>query len=229
MTGRVRSVLILPSLLLMAGAALAQQSQPTPNTNTPAQTGPSVNDPRNPAPNSGAGTNPGGMTGPSSSGAAVDPKTYKIGAEDIILVRVWREPEISGFYTVRPDGKFTMPLIREVEASGMTPDELSKSLTEKLGQFYNKPDVTVSVQQVLSKKYSIIGEVNRTGPFPLVTPTRVLDALANAGGFHEFANTKKIRIVRGTTRLNFNYNEVIKGKHPEQNVLLENGDLIIVP
>lgn len=147
----------------------------------------------------------------------------------MIQVRVWREPEVSGTFTVLADGKISMPLVKEIQAAGMTPFELEKQITEKLSTFIQRPDVNVTVVSVQSKKYSIIGSVNRTGSFPLVGPTTVLDALAGAGGFHEFANTKKITIARGAKRLRFNYNEVLKGKHPEQNIQLENGDLIIVP
>ncbi|MFN3324454.1 MAG: polysaccharide biosynthesis/export family protein [Bryobacteraceae bacterium] len=162
-------------------------------------------------------------------GAPVDPRTYKIGPEDVVVVRVWREPELSGAIVVRPDGKIAMPLIGEVEAAGATPEELNGRIIEALSKFMNRPEVTVAIQQVNSKKYYISGEVFRPGAFPLVTPTTVLSALTNAGGFREFANTKKITILRGTERLKFNYRDVIKGKNTAQNVLLEPDDHIIVP
>jgi polysaccharide export outer membrane protein len=130
---------------------------------------------------------------------------------------------------VRPDGKITLGLGGEVQAAGLTPDALGKKITEVLSNFVNSPQVTVSVQQVNSKRYYISGEVNRSGVFPMVMPTTILEALVNAGGFRDFANSKKIVILRGTKRLNFNYKEVIKGKNLEQNVLLENGDHIVVP
>ena len=161
-------------------------------------------------------------------GAAVDPNKYIIGPEDILRILVWREPDLSGIYAVRPDGKITMPLIGELQAAGLTPEQLKKSLMEALLKYINNPDVTVMVQDVRSKKYYLDGEVNRPGLFPLVTPTTVLEALSNAGGFKEFANQKKIRILRHGAILKFNYKEVTNGKHMEQNIYVENGDHIIV-
>jgi polysaccharide export outer membrane protein len=161
--------------------------------------------------------------------APVDPKTYVIGPEDILLVRVWRESELSGGVQVRPDGKITLPLIGELDAAGLTPEGLKAKIVEALSEFINKPEVLVSLQAVQSKKYYIVGGVGRPGTFPLVVPLTVLEALTNAGGFREFANTKKITILRGTKILKFNWNEVVKGKNMQQNVLIENGDYIVVP
>jgi polysaccharide export outer membrane protein len=159
----------------------------------------------------------------------VDPNLYKIGTEDVISVRVWREPELTMQQTVRPDGKITMPLIGDINANDVTPKELTAVITEKLKEFINNPNVMVTVEQVRSKKYTITGEVNRPGSYPLLTATTVLDALTNSGGFRDFANKKKISIIRGGERLRFNYNEVIEGKNMEQNIILANGDLIVVP
>lgn len=161
--------------------------------------------------------------------APVDPNTYKIGPNDVLNIRVWREEGLSGPVQVRPDGKITLPLAGEVKASGLTPEQLRDSVVTALSNFINKPEVTISVQQVLSKKYYISGEMARTGTFPLVVPTTVLEAVANAGGFREFANKKKIIIMRGTERLKFNYNDIMKGKNLEQNILLQDGDHIFVP
>ncbi len=161
--------------------------------------------------------------------AGVDPTTFQIGAEDILFIQVWREPDFTRQVIVRPDGKITMPLIGEIQASGITPDQLGKSLTESLNKYLNNPQVSVSVLAVNSKKYYITGEVNKPGSFPLVVPTRVLEALSNAGGFRDFANEKKIVILRKGERLKFNYKEVVKGKNMDQNIYLENGDYIVVP
>jgi polysaccharide export outer membrane protein len=159
----------------------------------------------------------------------VDPNLYKIGTEDVISVRVWREPELTMQQTVRPDGKITMPLIGDVNANDITPKALTAVITDKLKEFINNPNVMVTVEQVRSKKFTITGEVNRPGSYPLLAATTVLDALTNAGGFRDFANKKKISIIRGGERLRFNYNEVIEGKNMEQNITLMNGDLIVVP
>jgi polysaccharide export outer membrane protein len=131
--------------------------------------------------------------------------------------------------TVRPDGKITMPLIGDVNANDITPKALTAVITDKLKEFINNPNVMVTVEQVRSKKFTITGEVNRPGSYPLLAATTVLDALTNAGGFRDFANKKKISIIRGGERLRFNYNEVIEGKNMEQNITLMNGDLIVVP
>lgn len=161
--------------------------------------------------------------------APVDPKTYVIGPEDILAVRVWREPELSGAVQVRPDGKITLPLIGELEAAGQTPEGLKNKVVEALQEFIVKPDVIVSLQSVQSRKYYITGEVSRPGTFPLIVPVTVLEALTNAGGFREFANTKKITILRKGKILKFNYNDVVKGKNMQQNIPIENGDYIVVP
>ena len=166
---------------------------------------------------------------PDAAAAPVDPKSYRIGAEDTLMVRVWREPEVSATVIVRPDGRITLPLIGEVQAGGKTPNELDEMVTEKLSEFLNRPEVMVAVQQVRSKKYYLTGQVNRTGSFPLVVPTTVLEALSGAGGFQQWAKKKKITILRGSQRFKFNYNDVIKGKNMDQNIYLENGDHIIVP
>ncbi|MBL8230709.1 MAG: polysaccharide biosynthesis/export family protein [Bryobacterales bacterium] len=162
-------------------------------------------------------------------GAPVDPKTYKIGAEDIIGIKVWREPDLSGPVMVRPDGKISLPLVGEIQAGGETPESLAKLITEGLGKTMTKPEVFVSVQQVNSKRYYVTGEVNKPGVFSLVTPVSVLEALSLSGGLREFADQKKIIIVRGNQRLKFNYKEVLAGKNLKQNIMVEPGDNIIVP
>ena len=166
---------------------------------------------------------------PESVGAAVDPNKYVLGSEDVIFIKTWREPDFSFQVAVRPDGKITVPLVGEVQAGGLTPQQLTTELKESLSKFINKPDVTIFVTDVRSKKYFIDGQVNRAGSFPLVTPTTVLEALSNAGGFRDFANTKKIKVLRGTKSFRFNWKDVTSGKKQEQNILLESGDHIIVP
>jgi polysaccharide biosynthesis/export protein len=161
--------------------------------------------------------------------AAVDPHTYVVGAEDVLFIRVWREMDFTGSYIVRPDGKITIPLVGDVQAAGLTPERLGSQLAQALADFINKPDVSVTVSQVNSKKYYITGQVFRSGEFPMVVPTRIFDALSNGGGFRDFANRKKIIIVRGAQRIKFNYDDIIKGKNLEQNIFLENGDTIVVP
>jgi len=162
------------------------------------------------------------------TGQPIDPKTYKIGPEDILFVEVWKEPDHSGTFMVRPDGKITLSLIGDLQAESLTPERLSAQITEALSQLLEHPQVTVRVVQVNSKKFRVTGQVNKPGSFPLVTPVHVFDAINDAGGFQEFANKKNIVILRANKPLKFNYNDFIKGKNPEQNILLENGDTIIV-
>lgn len=161
---------------------------------------------------------------------AVDPKSYLIGAEDILKIEVFRDPELSRLVNVRPDGKITLPLVNDLQAAGLTPERLTAQLKEALTQFMNNPEVTITVMAVNSKSFTVTGRVNRSGKFPLVTPIRVFDALGLAGGFQDFANTKKITIVRGSDRLTFNYNDYVKGKKEAlgQNILLQNGDTVLV-
>jgi len=160
---------------------------------------------------------------------AVDQEKYQIGPEDLLFIRVWREPDFTLAVAVRPDGKITMPLIGEVRAAGQSPLQLTAALKQLLMQYLNNPDVSVFVTEVRSRKFYIDGEVNRPGSFALVTPMSVLEALSHGGGFREFANTKKIRVLRGGQIRRFNYKEVTNGKHLEQNIAVEGGDHIIVP
>jgi polysaccharide export outer membrane protein len=216
---QVKAQFVVSSCLLWTlaiGSLGAQQPpppQPPPSTRPASPQQPSTIDPPN-----------------KSVGQPVDPNKYVIGPEDVLGITVWREPDLSGVVAVRPDGKITRPFIGEVQAGGVSPAQLTKDLTEKFAVYINRPDVTVIVQEVRSKKYYIDGLVNHPGEFPLVTPTRVFEALSKAGGFQEWAKRTAIRIVRdgGKRIFKFNYKEVTNGKHMEQNIELENGDHIIV-
>ncbi|HTS77301.1 MAG TPA: polysaccharide biosynthesis/export family protein [Bryobacteraceae bacterium] len=162
----------------------------------------------------------------------IDPKTYVIGAEDILNIRVWRENDFSGPRGVRPDGKITMPLVGDLQASGLTPARLADQIKQALSSNLKDPEVEVDVIQVNSKKYNMAGGVNRPGPYPMVTPVTVFQAINNAGGFKDFANQKDIIVLRadGKTRLKFNYKDFVKhGENKKNvNVLLENGDTVLV-
>jgi polysaccharide export outer membrane protein len=223
----MRTVISVPTAMALAFCGMLIAQQPTPQAAPPATATTSQTDPANAgtAVPATAVTEPKPVTAP----APVDPKAYLIGAEDVISIRVWKEPENSGQFVVRPDGKISIPLIGEVQAAGLTPEKLSESIATGLQKVMVHPEVTVGVEKVNSKKYYIQGEVNKPGSYPLVIDTTVLEALVNAGGFREFANSKKIVILRGSDRLKFNYREVTKGKKMEQNILVKNGDQIIVP
>lgn len=164
--------------------------------------------------------------------AAVDNKSYIIGAEDILAVLVWGQQPLSGSFMVRPDGKFSLPLVGDVQAAGETPEELAKEIEQKLkdAKILLDPNVTVGLTAIHSKKYFIEGEVNHPGSFDLTVPTTVMQGLVNAGSFRDFAKKSDIIILRdgGKKVLHFNYNQVIKGKHLDENVLLEPNDHIII-
>lgn len=217
-----RSSKVLASAVCACALWIAQlggQTSPPPpapqrNTETPKQ--PAVVTPQ-----------PGGAAnGPS---AAVDSNSYKVDSPDTLNVRVWHEADFSGIYSVHPDGKITVPLIGDVQAGGRTPVEIEKTLREALAKYVVNPLVTVTVQEVLSKRYYMDGEINRPGEYALVSPTTVLEAISKAGGLAGFANPKKIYILRGDQRIPFNYKDVIHGKHLEQNIQLKPGDHIVTP
>ncbi len=160
--------------------------------------------------------------------APVDPKTYKIGPEDVVSIMVWREKDVSGMFVVRPDGRITLPLAGEIIVNDQTPEQVQAKVIELYSKFFNKPEISVSLARIGSKKFYLVGQVMRTGIFPLVVPINILEAINSAGGFQEFANRKKVVILRGDKQIKFNYEEVIKGKNMSQNIQVENGDHIIV-
>lgn len=160
--------------------------------------------------------------------------SYIIGPDDVLAVNVWKEPEVSRTVPVRSDGKISLPLAGEVQASGQTPRQLEQSLSARLKSFISEPEVTVIVEQIKSQKFNMLGQVARPGSYPLSSSSTVLDAIALAGGFRDFAKQKSIYVLRqnpdGTqSRLPFNYKDVIKGKNPEQNIKLQSNDTIVVP
>ena len=157
----------------------------------------------------------------------VNPNSYIIGGEDILFIKTWRQPDFTFNTAVRPDGKITIPLVGEVTAGGKTPSQLEKEIATGLANFIQNPEVSVTVLEVRSKKYYVVGEVMRAGSFPLAGPITVMEALSQCG-FAPFANKKKIRILRGTQSYPFNFEEVTRGKRMEQNIPLENGDYVIV-
>jgi polysaccharide export outer membrane protein len=168
------------------------------------------------------------------SAAGVRPDSYIIGAEDVITVYVWKEPDMTKTVPVRPDGMISLPLIGEIKAAGYTPVQLQDVVAESMKKLISDPQVTVIVEKVSSLSFNIVGEVNHPGYFPLTRRMTVLDALAMAGGFKDFAKTKKVYVLRtaanGTQeRLPFNYKDVINGKNPQQNIELLPRDTVVVP
>jgi len=163
--------------------------------------------------------------------AAAEPKAYVIGPLDVLVVKVWNQPNLSGAVNVGPDGMISLQLVGEIKADGLTAKQLRDVITQKLKDCcVNNPEGEVDVQVAKnnSKRYYVYGGVGKPGEYPLDRDTSVMDAMSLVGGFRDFANKKKIRILRGTKTFYFNYNEVSKGKHMDQNILLENGDRIFV-
>ena len=157
---------------------------------------------------------------------------YVIGADDTLHISVWKEPDLSETLPVRPDGKISMPLLNDVTAAGLTPLQLKDSLTEKLKKYIADPRVTVVVTAMNSRRIFVSGEVLHTGPMVLLPHMTMLQALSQAG-FTQFANVKGIYLLRTENgkqeKVPFNYKEVIKGNHPEQNIVLKPGDTLVVP
>ncbi|HKD08038.1 MAG TPA: polysaccharide biosynthesis/export family protein [Bryobacteraceae bacterium] len=162
---------------------------------------------------------------------APTPNPYVIGALDVLDIRVWNSPNLSGIFAIGSDGLLSMPLLGQLKADGETVDSLTRLVRNRLGAsvFECPPEVNIQVLRNNSKKYYIYGGVLRQGEFPLNGPMTVMDAFANCGGFKDFANLKKIYVLRGNQKLNFNYKEVSQGKNPAQNITLRNGDRIFVP
>ena len=160
-------------------------------------------------------------------------RTYVIQPGDVLEVQVWKETEVSKQVPVRPDGKISLPLINDVQAAGLTADQLTADLTEKFKKFISEPQVTVIVTQVNSQRIYVMGEVLRGGTYPLLPGMTVLQGLSDAGGFTTFASPKKIYVLRDEggkhVKLPFDYNSVVKGRKAEENVPLMAGDTIVVP
>ncbi len=161
------------------------------------------------------------------------PTDYVIGADDQLAIIFWREQEMSAEVAVRPDGKISLPLINDIQASGLTPEQLRVSISEAATKFIEGPTVTVVVKAINSRRVFITGQIGKPGPYPLTAPTTVLQLLALAGGVAEYAKSENIQVMRTedgkTTNYRFNYKDVTKGKKLEQNVMLKPGDTVIVP
>jgi len=212
----------------------AEAAKPSADSATPAVTSPEKNGapaPSEPIPNPNAPAastgSPRVTTTPSTS--PPEPRTpYVVGTLDVLEVRIWNDPKLSGIYTIRPDGILSLPLVGEFRADGYTVPQLTKVIKDKLGTLINDPEVNIQGVKINSKRVFVFGGVQRPGEMALYQDMTVLDALSNVG-FKDFANPKKIRIMRGTQTFLFNYKDVSRGKHMEQNIYLQNGDRIFVP
>ena len=162
-------------------------------------------------------------------------QVYRIGPMDLLQISVWKQPELNvKSLVVRLDGKISMPLVDDVQAAGLSALELKNVLSERLSEFITNPHVTVVVREINSKRIYVIGEVAREGPQVFQSEMRVVDAIASAGGFREFAGRNRIKIIRdrngrGPTEFVFDYPSFVTGEMLQQNILLLPGDRIVVP
>src|SRR6202795_47052 len=214
-----RRITLMAALLILASIGALAQSNSAPPPAAPAA--PATDKPAGDKPAEGARN-------------AHSDSSYVIGANDVLAVNVWKEPDISRSVPVRSDGKISLPLVGELQASGETPRQLEQEISTRLKNYISEPEVTVIVTDSKSQKINIMGMVTRPGAYLLTSSTTVLDSIPRAGGFKDFAKQKSIYVLRQSAdgkqeRLSFNYKEVIKGKNPEQNIRLQAGDTVVVP
>src|SRR5208282_370541 len=209
-------VLALLAVFCLPAAAVAQQGAAA-NKNAKSQ--------------EKAGTTTNAATAQSKE--ANDDSNYLIGVEDVLTVNVWKEADVSRSVPVRPDGKISLPLLNDVQAAGLTPQQLAASIRDGLKKYIDDPVVTVIVTAVNSRRVYVMGEVSHPGVVPLTHGMTVLQALASAGSFTQFANIKGIYVLRNENgkqvKYPFNYKAVVKGQNTEQNVELKPGDTVVVP
>jgi polysaccharide export outer membrane protein len=159
---------------------------------------------------------------------------FVIGTGDVLAINVWKETEVSRVVPVRSDGRISLPLVGELQAGGRTPKQLETEISTKLKDFVSEPEVTVIVQEIKSQKFNVLGMVMKPGSYVLTNPTTILDAIAMAGGFRDFAKQKDIYVLRSAAdgtqaRLPFNYKDVVKGHSSAQNIALQSNDTLVVP
>lgn len=188
-----------------------------------------------PAPDQGSvsAANASGAADSGKAGSAHD-DTFIIGNDDVLAISVWNEPNLTKSIPVRSDGKISMPLIGEIQATGRTPAQLEREITGKLKNYITAPQVAVIVEKINSKKFNILGEVMKPGSYPISQASTVVDAIALAGGFRDFAKKTGVYVLRKSadgreSKMSFNYKDFIKGKNPGQNIAIEPNDTIIVP
>ena len=169
------------------------------------------------------------------STAPEPPANYVIGPDDVLSVVFWRDKDMSAEVVVRPDGKISLPLINDVQAGGLTPNQLREAVTAVARRYLEDPSVTIVVKQINSRKLFITGQVEKPGTYPLTGPTTVLQLIAMSGGLREFADGKRILIMRTDNKTGrqigylFNYRQVLSGQDLRQNIELHPGDTVVVP
>ena len=232
-----RSCLVIAAMVC-AAVFLSVEAFAAPQA-PPAQPAPQSQPKPEPA-KEGAQPGPYGQKVPSVAPAAVVPASnapappgYVIGPEDVLQVLFWREKELSAEVTVRPDGMISLPLLNDVQAAGLTPEQLRDKVTEGAKRFIEDPSVNIVVKTIQSRKVFITGQVTRPGSYPLTSPTTVLQLIAMAGGLTEFADGNAVTILRTengkTATLPFRYGDVTRRRNLQQNIELKPGDTVIVP
>jgi polysaccharide export outer membrane protein len=190
-----------------------------------------------PAPVAGSGASAAGPAASSSApSAATPPADYIIGPDDVLSIFFWRDKDLTGDYVVRPDGKISLPVLNEIDAVGLTPDQLRQKVVIAAKPFFSDdPTVNVIVKQINSRKVYLIGEVVKPGPYPLLETMNVIQLISKAGGFTEYADKKHIRVIRAEKRpdgvnvqVEVNYKDILEGRNLKKNVDLKPGDTVIV-
>lgn len=170
---------------------------------------------------------------PTLPAGVTPPAGYVIGPDDQLSIVFWREKDLSADVVVRPDGLISLPLLNDVAAAGLTPEQLRVNITQGAGKFVEEPTVSVVVKAINSRKVFVTGQVGKPGPYPLSGPTTVLQLIATAGGVAEYAKKSEILVIRKENdkqlTFPFNYDGVMKGKNLNQNIELKPGDTVIVP
>jgi polysaccharide biosynthesis/export protein len=216
----MRTLLATTLALALFGQSLVSGQAAPPQTQRPQQ----------PPPASAAKA----VAAPQAAGPSVPVEPgFTIGPEDVLGVLVWREPDVSGDFTVRPDGMITLPIVRDIKAAGLTPIQLADRIQTAVREFITDASVTVVVRQMNSRKVFITGEVAKPGAYSLISSMTVMQLIAVAGGLTEFAEGKSISVMRiegGQTKTYpFDYKNVANGKKAGQNIALKPGDTVVVP
>lgn len=169
----------------------------------------------------------------SAPGAPVVPADFVFGPDDVVSVLFWRDKDMSADVTVRPDGRISLPLINDIQAAGLTPEQLRRAITDASAKYLDDPTVTVIVKAINSRRVFITGQVTKPGEYSLTAPTTVLQLVAMSGGVLEYADAGHIVVMRTTggrsESFPFNYNDVIRRKNLQQNIELRPGDTVVVP
>jgi polysaccharide biosynthesis/export protein len=176
---------------------------------------------------------PTSVTSESRFASAPD-KDYVIGADDVLSVNVWQEHELSVVIPVRPDGKISLPLVGELYVAGLTAWQVQDRIAQHLKEYLEHPQVTVIVQETKSQRFNVVGEVQKPGSFEFGHPLTILDAIALAGGLKDFAQSKKMYVIRiaangAREKIPINYNDLLKGKPSVQDIVLRSHDTVVVP